>query len=211
MGSGIVLDGPLPRSPRIARARRRCSPRSPPTATPRTRSYALYFTLAFGVGSLWTWVFYGRSSSSSLGELVGVAVVFWLMAGAIPHRRPWPRRRSGPSDAGRGGRPAPPADLASPADQAARTAAERSLTLGHTGSGVDARILLVEDDPSIWEVTVIGLRNAGFTVRPPTTAARGLDRFRAGAVDLVLLDVMMPRLDGLEVARRSAGPRRSRL
>jgi two-component system, OmpR family, response regulator MtrA len=66
---------------------------------------------------------------------------------------------------------------------------------------VDARILLVEDDPSIREVTAIGLRNAGFTVETAEDGRAGLDRFAAADFDLVLLDVMLPRMDGLEVAR----------
>jgi two-component system response regulator MtrA len=66
---------------------------------------------------------------------------------------------------------------------------------------VDARILLVEDDPSIREVTAIGLRNAGFTVSTANDGREGLDRFGAEPFDLVLLDVMLPRLDGLEVCR----------
>jgi two-component system response regulator MtrA len=67
---------------------------------------------------------------------------------------------------------------------------------------VDARILLVEDDPSIREVTAIGLTAAGFVV---TTAADGIDaleRFGSDSYDLVLLDVMLPRLDGYEVCRQ---------
>jgi two-component system, OmpR family, response regulator MtrA len=66
---------------------------------------------------------------------------------------------------------------------------------------VDARILLIEDDPSIREVTAIGLRNAGFTVETADDGRAGLDRFEAANFDLVLLDVMLPRMDGLEVAR----------
>ena len=66
---------------------------------------------------------------------------------------------------------------------------------------MDARILLVEDDPSIREVTAIGLRNAGFTVETAADGREGLDRFAAEPFDLVLLDVMLPRVDGLEVAR----------
>ena len=68
---------------------------------------------------------------------------------------------------------------------------------------MDARILLVEDDPSIREVTAIGLRNAGFTVETADDGRAGLDLFEAAdpAFDLVLLDVMLPRMDGLEVAR----------
>jgi two-component system response regulator MtrA len=66
---------------------------------------------------------------------------------------------------------------------------------------LDGRILLVEDDPSIREVTAIGLRQAGFTVTTATDGQAGLERFAAEPFDLVLLDLMLPRLDGLEVAR----------
>ena len=67
---------------------------------------------------------------------------------------------------------------------------------------MDSRILLVEDDPSIREVTAMGLGSAGFSV---TTAADGVDaleRFRTEPYDLVLLDIMLPRLDGYEVCRQ---------
>src|SRR5689334_8308367 len=66
---------------------------------------------------------------------------------------------------------------------------------------MDARILLVEDDPSIREVTAIGLQHAGFTVETAADGQAGLERFGTEAFDLVLLDVMLPRLDGLEVCR----------
>ncbi len=66
---------------------------------------------------------------------------------------------------------------------------------------MDARILLVEDDPSIREVTALGLRGAGFTVTTAADGAEGLERWRAETPDLVLLDVMLPGLDGLEVLR----------
>lgn len=66
---------------------------------------------------------------------------------------------------------------------------------------MDARILLVEDDPSIREITALGLRAAGFEVETAADGAEGLERWRADGPDLVLLDVMLPRLDGLEVCR----------
>jgi two-component system response regulator MtrA len=66
---------------------------------------------------------------------------------------------------------------------------------------VNERILLVEDDPSIREVTAIGLRNAGFEVVTAGDGVEGLERFRAAPFDLALLDVMLPRMDGLDVCR----------
>jgi DNA-binding response OmpR family regulator len=63
------------------------------------------------------------------------------------------------------------------------------------------RILLVEDDPSIREVTAIGLGAAGFEVTTAADGPTGIARFRADDPDLVLLDVMLPGLDGLDVAR----------
>ena len=66
---------------------------------------------------------------------------------------------------------------------------------------MDAQILLVEDDPSIREVTALGLRAAGFTVATAADGVDGLERWRADRPDLVLLDVMLPRMDGLEVCR----------
>jgi two-component system response regulator MtrA len=66
---------------------------------------------------------------------------------------------------------------------------------------VDANILLVEDDASIREVTAIGLRAAGFRVATAADGVEGLERFRAEPFDLLLLDVMLPRMDGLELCR----------
>ena len=66
---------------------------------------------------------------------------------------------------------------------------------------MDARILLVEDDPSIREVTAMGLRAAGFEVDTAADGIAGLERWRTAEPDLVLLDVMLPRMDGLEVCR----------
>jgi two-component system, OmpR family, response regulator MtrA len=66
---------------------------------------------------------------------------------------------------------------------------------------VYGRVLLVEDDPSIREVATLGLRAAGFDVTSAPDGPMGLERFRADSPDLVLLDIMLPGLDGLEVCR----------
>jgi DNA-binding response OmpR family regulator len=66
---------------------------------------------------------------------------------------------------------------------------------------VDEHVLLVEDDPSIREVASLGLEQAGFRVTATGDGRDALDRFRQGPFDLVVLDVMLPSLDGLEVCR----------
>jgi two-component system response regulator MtrA len=66
---------------------------------------------------------------------------------------------------------------------------------------MDARILLVEDDASIREITKLGLETAGFSVETAVDGDDGLNRFRHSRPDLVLLDVMLPKRDGFEVCR----------
>ena len=67
---------------------------------------------------------------------------------------------------------------------------------------MDGRLLLIEDDPSIREITAIGLQGAGFSVVTARDGREGLDRFATEPFDLVLLDIMLPRIDGLEVCRQ---------
>ena len=62
-------------------------------------------------------------------------------------------------------------------------------------------MLLVEDDASIREVTALGLEQAGFRVAAAADGRDALARFREGGFDLVVLDVMLPELDGLAVLR----------
>ncbi len=63
------------------------------------------------------------------------------------------------------------------------------------------RILLADDDPSLREVVRYALDRAGFEVVEAADGRAALDRFARQAVDLVVLDVLMPELDGLEVCR----------
>jgi phosphate regulon transcriptional regulator PhoB len=63
-------------------------------------------------------------------------------------------------------------------------------------------VLVVEDEPDIRRLVVLHLERDGFRCR---TAANGLDALReakASVPDLVVLDLMLPELDGLEVCRR---------
>jgi two-component system, OmpR family, response regulator MtrA len=66
---------------------------------------------------------------------------------------------------------------------------------------MDERILLVEDDASIRETTSLGLEAAGYRVAVAGDGREALDRFRQAPFDLVVLDLMLPELDGYEVCR----------
>jgi two-component system, OmpR family, response regulator MtrA len=66
---------------------------------------------------------------------------------------------------------------------------------------VDEHVLLVEDDSSIREVATLGLEQAGFRVTASGDGREALIRFRQEPFDLVVLDVMLPSLDGFEVCR----------
>ena len=69
------------------------------------------------------------------------------------------------------------------------------------GWTVDERLLLIEDDASIREIVSIGLKSAGFRVVTAIDGQQGLATARSGAFDAVILDVMLPSLDGFEVCR----------
>ncbi len=64
------------------------------------------------------------------------------------------------------------------------------------------RILLIEDEESISEPLAAALGREGFDVVTAATAADGRELFRAQAPDLVVLDVMLPGVDGFELTRR---------
>ena len=64
------------------------------------------------------------------------------------------------------------------------------------------RILLADDEQSIQTLLSFPLRKDGYEVTTASDGREALARFTEGRFDLVVLDVMMPRMDGLEVCRR---------
>jgi len=63
-------------------------------------------------------------------------------------------------------------------------------------------ILLVDDEDSVQKLLAYPLERDGYRVLPARNGEEALDRFGREQVDLVVLDLMLPRLDGLEVCRR---------
>src|SRR5436853_5573611 len=63
-------------------------------------------------------------------------------------------------------------------------------------------ILLVDDEDAVQKLLTFPLEREGFNVVPARDGEEALERFGAGDFDLVVLDVMLPKLDGLEVCKR---------
>jgi DNA-binding response OmpR family regulator len=71
-----------------------------------------------------------------------------------------------------------------------------------TSSHDSATILLVDDEESVQKLLTYPLEHEGFRVLHAQDGEEALRRFEAEHVDLVVLDLMLPKLDGLEVCRR---------
>ncbi len=70
-------------------------------------------------------------------------------------------------------------------------------------------VLVVEDEPSFVDTLVVGLQREGFRVEVACDGAEALDKFSTVRPDLVLLDIMLPRVSGIDVCRaiRAGGHR----
>src|SRR6266508_4640213 len=65
-----------------------------------------------------------------------------------------------------------------------------------------ATILLVDDEEAVQKLLTYPLERDGYRVVSALDGAEALDRFKRERVDLVVLDLMLPKLDGLEVCKR---------
>jgi Response regulators consisting of a CheY-like receiver domain and a winged-helix DNA-binding domain len=73
------------------------------------------------------------------------------------------------------------------------------------GSVAEARVLVVDDEANITDLVGTALRYVGFEVATATTGREAIERARAFRPELIVLDVMLPDLDGFEVTRRLRG------
>ncbi|MDQ3362335.1 MAG: response regulator transcription factor [Actinomycetota bacterium] len=71
-----------------------------------------------------------------------------------------------------------------------------------------AKVLIVDDEPNIREVIGLYLRGEGYEVLSAADGEEGLELYHRGRPDLVVLDLILPKLDGLEVCRRMQAERR---
>jgi CheY-like chemotaxis protein len=69
----------------------------------------------------------------------------------------------------------------------------------------EATVLVVDDDPVIQKLLQVNFEMEGYTVLTASDGLEGLERARAEAPDVIICDIMMPRMDGLEVTRELKG------
>jgi DNA-binding response OmpR family regulator len=62
-----------------------------------------------------------------------------------------------------------------------------------------ATVLVVDDDPVIQKLLKVNFEMEGYTVLSAADGAEGLDQARAQDPDVIILDIMMPKMNGLEV------------
>lgn len=74
-----------------------------------------------------------------------------------------------------------------------------------SGPAPGARILVVDDEPAVREALESSLQYEGYTVALASDGLAALDALERDVPDLVILDVLMPRMDGLTTARRLRG------
>jgi len=67
--------------------------------------------------------------------------------------------------------------------------------------GVKAKVLVVDDEPDVLDLVSYNLTQAGFLVETAVDGADALKKARSAAPDLILLDLMLPEMDGLEVCK----------
>jgi DNA-binding response OmpR family regulator len=69
-------------------------------------------------------------------------------------------------------------------------------------AGKSQTVLVVEDEASIASFVALYLKNAGYDVRTAATGSEALSQAAAGDVNLIILDLMLPDIDGIDVCRR---------
>ncbi|MBQ8012819.1 MAG: response regulator transcription factor [Treponema sp.] len=74
-----------------------------------------------------------------------------------------------------------------------------------------AKILIVEDDKELSHITELELKHEGFSVVTAADGREGFEKIQSENPDLVLLDVMLPRLSGLEILRKVRNELKSEL
>lgn len=73
------------------------------------------------------------------------------------------------------------------------------LSVNQFNTGIMSKIVLIEDDPLLCEMYELMLRTKGYEIHSEMDSEKGLAYVKAISPDLLLLDIMMPHLNGLQV------------
>lgn len=66
------------------------------------------------------------------------------------------------------------------------------------------KVLIIDDDQFISDMYVLKLREAGFDADAASDGAGGLEKIKADSPDIVLLDIVLPNMDGFEILKSAA-------
>jgi CheY-like chemotaxis protein len=69
-------------------------------------------------------------------------------------------------------------------------------------TAANGNILIIDDDPAVSRTLSLILTRAGYRVSTAAGGRKGLELLASGGIDLVLTDIIMPELDGIEAIRR---------
>jgi DNA-binding response OmpR family regulator len=69
------------------------------------------------------------------------------------------------------------------------------------GKAKPAKVLVIDDEPEITDIIETFLENAGYEVKSENSSTIGIERAKSYLPDLVLLDIMMPFMDGYEICQ----------
>jgi|RhiMethySRZTD1v2_1073278.scaffolds.fasta_scaffold00208_50 CheY-like chemotaxis protein len=69
-------------------------------------------------------------------------------------------------------------------------------------TAANGNILIIDDDPAVSRTLSLILTRAGYRVSTAAGGRKGLELLAGGGIDLVLTDIIMPQLDGIEAIRR---------
>jgi PAS domain S-box-containing protein len=89
-----------------------------------------------------------------------------------------------------------------------KSSAQESLLFGLDSALSSARLLAVDDSPTYLEFLTQELRTEGYSVETATSGKTALEKFTSGTFDAVLLDLVMPEIDGIEACKRIVDARR---
>ena len=68
-----------------------------------------------------------------------------------------------------------------------------------------AKLIIIEDDPFLLSILAEKLKEAGFDIETAIDGEDGLNKIKAGGFDLVLLDMVLPKIDGFKILEELRG------